>query len=134
MVHVSAGVLLGPWKVYVLTTFAFLAASVSLGGSIRGMVAAPVLPKLGLPGAGFPSSVRRRILPSGWLGSWAGVKRWRSPTVRNRYWPSGETATCEPSWPPLPLGIWCHRTSNFSSLAEEAVAFSLARANARPPP
>ena len=87
-----------------LTTFAVLAASVSLGGSIRGIVAAPVLPKLGLPGAGLPSSVRRRILPSGWSGSWAGVKRWRSPTVRNRYWPSGEKATCAPSWPPLPLG------------------------------
>ena len=51
-----------------LTTFAVLAASVSLGGSIRGIVAAPVLPKLGLPGAGLPSSVRRRILPSGWFG------------------------------------------------------------------
>jgi hypothetical protein len=52
-----------------------LAASVSLGGSIRGIVAAPVLPKLGFPGAGFPSNVSRSILPSGWFGSWAGVMR-----------------------------------------------------------
>ena len=88
-----------------LTGFAVLAASVSLGGSMSGIVAAPVLPKLGLPGAGLPSSVRRRILPAGWSGSCAGVKRWRSPTVRNRYSPSGEKATCAPSWPPFPLGI-----------------------------
>src|SRR5204862_6463988 len=121
-------------KVYVLTTFAVLAVSVSLGGSIRGIVAAPVLPKLGLPGAGLPSSVNRRILPSGWSGSWAGVKRWRSPTVRNRYWPPVEKATCPPSWPALPLGICRHSTSTFSSLAEVAQAFSLARANARPHP
>src|ERR1700733_3398178 len=111
-----------------LTTFAVLAASVSVGGSIRGMVAVPVLSKLGLPGAGLPSSVRRKILPSGWLGSWAGVKRWRSPTVRNRYWPSGEKAICPPSWPPLPLGNWCHSTVKFCSLAEGAVTVSLARA------
>src|SRR5277367_3755915 len=134
MVQVSAGVKLGLVKVYVLTTFAVLAASVLRGGSIRGMVAAPVLPKLGLPGAGLPSSVRRRILPTGWFGSWAGVMRWRSPTVRNRYWPSGEKAICPPSWPPLPLGIWRHSTSKFLSAAEVAVAFSLARASARPPP
>src|SRR5437867_4699883 len=105
MLQVSAGVMLGPGNVYVLTTFALLAVSVSLGGSISGIVAAPVLSKLGLPGAGLPSSVRRRIFPTGWSGSWAGVKRWRSPTVRNRYWPSGEKATAPPAWPPLPLGI-----------------------------
>src|ERR1700722_5766840 len=68
------------------------------------MVAAPVLSKLGLPGAGLPSSVSRRILPTGWSGSWAGVMRWRSPTERNRYWPSGEKATCAPGCPPLPPG------------------------------
>src|SRR5215831_10210545 len=95
LVQVSAGVKLGPGNVYVLNTFAVLEASVSLGGSIRGMVAAPVLSKLGLPGAGLPSSVRRRILPSGY---------------------------------------WRHSTSNLSSLAEVAVAFSLARASANPPP
>src|SRR3954471_14155038 len=65
LAQVSAGVRLGPGKVYVLTTFAVLAASVSRGGSIRGILAAPVLPALGLPGAGLPSSVRRRILPTG---------------------------------------------------------------------
>jgi glucose/arabinose dehydrogenase len=32
-------------------------------------VGAPVLPAMGLPGAGLPSSVSRRILPSGWSGS-----------------------------------------------------------------
>jgi hypothetical protein len=36
--------------------------------------------------------------------------------------------------PTLPLSIWCHSTSKFSSLAEVAVALSLARASARPPP
>ena len=40
-------------------------------------------PAIGLSAAGFPSSVRWRILPIGWLGSCAGVKRWRSPDVRN---------------------------------------------------
>src|ERR1700726_2241829 len=54
------------------------------------MVAAPVLPKLPLPGAGVPSSVRRRILPSGWSGSWAGVQSWRSIVDRNRYCAEGE--------------------------------------------
>ncbi len=29
--------------------------------------------------------------------------RWRSPTVRNRYWPSGENAICAPNCPPRPL-------------------------------
>src|ERR1700681_3513094 len=134
MVQVSAGVRFGLVKVEVLTTFAVLAASVSVGGSIRGMVAAPVLPKLGLPGAGLPSSVRRRILPTGWSGSWAGVMRWRSPTVMYRYWPSGEKTICAPAWPPLPLGIWRHSTLKFSSLGLRWLVFSLARANAWPPP
>src|SRR5689334_23049997 len=128
MAQVSAGVWLGPGNVYVLTGFAVLAASVSRGGSIRVIVAAPVLPKLGLPGAGLPSRVRRRILPTGWSGSWAGVIRWRSPTARNRYWPSAEKAIGPPACPPLPVGIWRHSTSRFSSLAEVAVALSLARA------
>jgi glucose/arabinose dehydrogenase len=34
------------------------------GGAISGTLAAPVLPAIGLPGAGLPSRVRRRILPS----------------------------------------------------------------------
>ena len=56
-------------NVYVLITRAVFAASVSLGGSINGTLAAPVLPAIGLPGAGLASSVRRRIsLPSAW--SW----------------------------------------------------------------
>ena len=121
-----------------LTTFAVLAVSVSLGGSISGMVEAPVLPQFGLSGAGLPSSVRCRILPSGWFGSCAGVKRWRSPTVRNRDWPSGAKAICAPSWPPLPLGSWRHSTSRFCSLAgrraRSPVQVSLARASTSPPP
>ena len=52
---------------------------------VQGTVAAPVFPAIGLPFAGLPSSVRRRILPSAWFGSCAGVMRCRSPTVRNRY-------------------------------------------------
>jgi hypothetical protein len=46
-------------------TGAVLAFSVSAGGSITGTVAAPILPVIGLPSAGFPSRVRRRILPKG---------------------------------------------------------------------
>ena len=38
------------------------------GGSVIVTVAAPVWPATGLSAAGFPSSVRCRILPSGWLG------------------------------------------------------------------
>ena len=57
-------------------SFAF---SVSAGGSMTGTVAEPILPAMGLPGAGLPSSVSRRTLPRGWFGSCAGVKRWRSP-------------------------------------------------------
>ena len=34
----------------------------------------------------------RRILPAGWFGSWAGVKRCRSPAVRKRNFWSGEKA------------------------------------------
>jgi len=50
----------------VLTGFAVLATSVSRGGSINGMVAAPVLPKLGLPGAGLPSQRQVQYLAN-WL-------------------------------------------------------------------
>ena len=46
---------------------------------MTGTVGVPILPAMGLPGAGLPSRVRRRILPRGWLGSCAGVMRWRSP-------------------------------------------------------
>src|SRR5260370_34031512 len=111
-----------------------MAASVSRGGSIRGMVAAPVLPALGLPGAGLASSVRRRIFPTGWSGSWAGVIRWRSPTARKRYRPSDEKAMGPPACPPLPVGLWRHITSKFSSLAEVAVAVRFGRASAEPAP
>jgi hypothetical protein len=69
----------------VLTTAAVFAASVSLGGLISGLVDAPTLPAIGFPGAGLPSSVSRRILPTSVFGSCAGVIRCRSPTVRNRY-------------------------------------------------
>ena len=50
MVQVSAGVRFGPGKVYVRTTGAVFAVSVSAGGSMTGTVAAPVLPAIGLPG------------------------------------------------------------------------------------
>ena len=72
------------------------------GGSVIVTVAAPVCPAIGLPGAGLPSSVRCRILPSGWLGSCAGVKRCRSPELRNSDWPSGANAMIAPNWPPSP--------------------------------
>ena len=39
-------------------------ASKSTNGSINGTLAAPFFPAIGLPGAGFPSSVSRRIFPS----------------------------------------------------------------------
>jgi hypothetical protein len=52
-----------------------------------------------------------------------GGMRWRSPTARNRYLPSGEKAICAPSWPPLPLVIWRHSTSKFSSFAISSLAF-----------
>src|SRR5579863_1020613 len=138
LLQVSAGVSLGPEKVKVLTTFAVLAVSVSLGGSIRGIVAAPVLPKLGLSGAGLPSSVRCKILPSGWLGSCAGVKRWRSPDVRNRDLPSGAKASAAPNWPPRPRSPSRQITFRFSRLALAGVALSfstslaLARATLEP--
>ena len=96
-----------------------------------GTVAAPVLPAMGLPGAGLPSSVRRRILPSGWLGSWAGVMRCRSPTVRKRYWLSGEKATSAPNCPPLPLSPSRQMTWSPSRLAASLPIVSWARASAR---
>ena len=39
------------------------------------------------------------------LGSCAGVMRCRSPTVRYRYWPSGEKAICAPNCPPWPSAV-----------------------------
>ena len=64
-----------PGKVAVPTTGAVLPASVSLAGLMIDTLAVPVWPAIGLPRAGLPSSVRRRILPTGWFGSCAGQKR-----------------------------------------------------------
>src|SRR5260370_42617564 len=63
--QVSDGVRFGPSKTNVRNTGAVLAASVSLGGSITGTDVAPVCPCIGLPGAGLPSKVSRRILQIG---------------------------------------------------------------------
>ena len=51
-----------------LTTFAVFAASVSLGGSIRGMVAAPVLPIVGIAGSRFAVQCQSQNLTDGLIG------------------------------------------------------------------
>ena len=89
-----------------LTTFAVLAASVSLGGSIRGMVASAGLAEVGIAGGGFAVQRQTQDLAFGlvWILSGreplAVANREEQILVRR-----ARKRSAPPSWPPLPLGI-----------------------------